>query len=180
RLGDAHRAWRRVHRALKRWHRELRRELAIAHRVYPGVLERRWRQRRARIDKARSRIRGPAKLEYAWALEAHKDGWPHIHECLNLDWLEFRWARNEWTRCLGVAKAHIDGRVVWDVEGTCRYLSKYIAKGGLTPEILALLRRRRAWASTVPLPDIPDTGYWVEDETRSAELEVQVDEREDW
>lgn len=180
RSGTALRAWETIHEQLKAWHRELRRELKISHRQWPEKGARRWRQRRARITKAASRLRGPAKFDYAWAMEDHKDGWPHVHECLSLEWLDYRWARDLWRRCTSQKTARIDGRKVWSKNGICKYLAKYVSKGGLPPDVLAVIRGRRAWASTILKPEVLDDGFVPEALENGDEISRQVSVKESW
>lgn len=173
-------AWRGTPAALRRWHRELRRELAVSRRREPEKHERRAAERLARIRIARRRIRGEGKLQYAWCLEAHRDGYPHVHECLSLEWLCYRWAKLLWGEVSGMPGSRIDGRRVWSVEGVCRYLAKYVAKAHLEPAVAAILYGRRAWASTVRRKPKVDDGWFLESTEENTDISKHINAREEW
>ena len=173
-------AWKGIHKAVAKWHRELRRELKISRRTLPEPGERRWLQRRERIQLAQRRIRGEGKLEYAWCLESHQDGFPHIHECLSLDWLDYNWARRLWRECVQAERVHVHGRTVWNEDGVCRYLSKYISKGELRIDILALIKGRRAWASTMRKPLRESEPLFIEQDIETDNLKREIDDPSSW
>lgn len=172
---DAAPAWRAMPRWNRIWYRELRRELAISRRRWPNVGERRADQRAARIQLARSRIRGAGRLRYAWVYEQHRDGWPHVHECLSLEWLDYGWARSVWRKAVRDRRARIDGRRVWATDGVCRYLVKYVSKGGLTADVLAVIHGKRAWASTVRKTSKRLETYFIEQRGNSDDIGAETE-----
>lgn len=180
RNGSAAGAWRIIHKLVRCWHRELRRELEISRRPWVEKGKRRSDQRNARIRRAKENIRATGSFEYAWVLESHEDAWPHVHECVSLAWLRYGFARHVWSRIVRDRSARIDGQKVWDVKGVCRYLSMYVSKARLAPEILAILRGRRVWASTTRAGKRPEA-RWVEEKgTSSDQARDEIEHAETW
>lgn len=165
-LGNAE-IWEQAHGAIGVFVRELRREMAHRsdHRIRKTL--RGEVARVARAERSRARIECEDKLEYAWALESHESGFPHVHMCINATWLDYSYVRELWSRACGVMVARINGRRVWSVDGICRYLSKYVSKGGLELAILAILYRRRLWACTLR-NIVKSESKWIPDPTVSS------------
>ena len=181
-------AWTQVHLWQKCLIREMRRESA---RRFEEDKTKTLRGHRAFVKRrriAKDRIEGDKKLEYAWVLEAHKDGYPHIHMCVNWSYVDYGFLRLVWKNILGAKYANVQGDKVYDVDGACRYLSKYVSKGGLSLDILAIIKGRRAWATTnkrgvktvsekVPLPGVSEeaaTGMVSDPESCLAERGFSV------
>jgi hypothetical protein len=122
----------------------------------------------ARRMLARSRIRASEQLKYAWVLEPHQDGWPHVHMVVEPDYVDYTWLRGVWSQCCGVVDAWVYGEQVYSIDGACRYLCKYISKAQLSIEILAILFRRRMWATNLERPENPEP-KWFREETVSSE-----------
>jgi hypothetical protein len=173
-------AWHDIHTWLKEFLRELRRYIARAWKPTTAKTEsgrRRW----ARCaSEAHRRTGGIRKLEYAWVIENHKDGWPHVHMCVNTAYIDYSLVRELWQGVTGVFFANVDGKPVWDVDGTCKYLSKYVSKGVLPLDILAILKGRRLWACSIERREIPEPKWFEERSLRTDELIKQCEERETW
>jgi hypothetical protein len=76
--------------------------------------------------------------------------------------------------------ARINGRKVWCVDGVCRYLSKYVSKGGLELAILAILYRRRLWACTLK-NIVKSESKWIPDASVSSyDAREQCTKRNEW
>lgn len=119
---DAAEAWRKIHAQLARFIRLFRR----AHK--DGMVG----------DKS-------APFAYAWALEHHRDGFPHIHVVSTVTGLTWESLRSLWKESAG-EWCYVGVETVRDETSACDYLSKYIAKGVTLERILAILYRRRLWA----------------------------------
>jgi hypothetical protein len=122
RRADAAEAWRSIHAQLARFIRLLRQ----AHRGgmvgSPG-----------------------SSFEYAWALEAHRDGFPHVHMVCSIGDLAWSFLRGLWRAAHG-SWCYVGVEGVRDGTAAKDYLAKYVAKGVQSDAILALLYRRRLWA----------------------------------
>jgi hypothetical protein len=160
--------------------RELRREIAYAKDDKPRKTARGEAARDERKALARSRFDLAGKLRYAWVLEPHVVGYPHIHMCVNLTYLSYDFVRELWSRACGVLWARINGRKVWNRDGVCRFLSKYISKGGLTLDILALLYRKRLWACTYPSKPKAESRWIPDTDKNSNIIEMECEQRETW
>ena len=155
-------AWRKVHGWVGSITRELRRESRMATIADDenDALKKPFSDAARKL--ARSRMRGEEKLEYAWVLEPHQDGWPHVHMVVNSAFISYAWLREAWRRAMGATRAWVYGEKVYSIDGACRYLSKYISKATLTPDILAIVYGRRLWACTLKRADKPDPKWFRE------------------
>ncbi len=173
-------AWQGAHGCVAVFVRELRREVAYGRDEKPRKTARGEAAREERKARSLERVDLAEKLEYAWVLEPHKVGYPHVHMCVNATFIAYSFMRELWARACGVMFARINGRRVWSVDGVCRYLSKYISKGGLTVDILAILYRRRLWACTYPAAKRPEA-KWIQDKSNtSRDIEMMCQERATW
>lgn len=133
------RAWERIHKWIR----------AFCHFIRDGLrMRRRW-----------ARVEGGGKLEYAWCIEAHKSGWPHVHIVHNLGYLKRGRAMRAWKRITGLRVKRIHQAVVRDQSGASRYLCKYIAKGGISPDVLVLVRWKKLVHSTLRKPKASASGW---------------------
>lgn len=106
--------------------------------------------------------RPPSLIRYAWVLEPHKSGYPHLHAVISCDWLGQAWLKSEWSKIVGCAVRWCKIRRVTNVSGVCRYLSKYLTKTRLPLDVLAVLGTGRMWACTLPARVIPGEGWRVD------------------
>lgn len=92
-------------------------------------------------------------LDYAWAIEPHKSGYPHVHLCTTAEFINGDWLRWTWRRITAcpIRWAHVER--VTDSDGVCWYLAKYVSKAQLPLDLLAILYRRRLWSCTLPVWD---------------------------
>lgn len=165
---DAGKAWRLVGFWARSLFRELRRELADG-RARNVVVDQDERDRIAALNEARAKGKRAAPvLQYAWCLEPHKSGWPHIHFVTNASFIAHEWIKKLWSRIIGSEVRWARYEKVTDRDGVCRYLSKYISKTTFSPDIVAIMYRRRQWASTVP-PMPKKTAEWRLEERREGE-----------
>lgn len=155
-------AWREIHGMIADFVREMRRETRIATMTEDENVALEKPYTKERIEQAREKIRASEGFEYAWVIEPHKDGWPHVHLVINTKWVDFVWMRELWSKCAGVADAWVYGEVVYQVNGACRYLCKYISKSVLTLDILAIMFRRRLWATSLKKPESKEAKYFRE------------------
>jgi hypothetical protein len=172
--------WDLVYGAGRVFRREVRRE---SKRRTEQSAARTWRGEYAHIARqalARMRLTGPDKIEYAWALEPHRDGRPHLHMIWNQEWMSFSWVRRIWSAALGMMDARIDGRKVWSTDGVCAYLAKYISKRNMSLDVLAILKGRRTWASTLEAPVSDESKWWPAETGRDEDLALQIEERSEW
>lgn len=100
-----------------------------------------------------------ADLEYAWALEPHVSGWPHLHLITTATGISSAWVKTIWSRIIGASVRWCVVKPVSQNDGVCAYLCKYISKARLTLDILAKLGKRRLWASTQK-DEKPDAAGW--------------------
>ena len=171
-------SWIVVGEARSAFQRELHRELAYASRELTGRTDWRGVRKDLRTEEARHNIRTDRKLELAWVLEEHKDGYAHLHMCLNIEWMDPVWTKALWARCLGVAWAICKAKRVWQADGVCWYLSTYISKGMLDVDVLAVMYRRRIFASTVRRAAQEKSGWTPDDEVNSIVAERLCEKRE--
>jgi hypothetical protein len=100
-------------------------------------------------------------VDYAWAIEPHKSGYPHVHIATTADWIDRAWLISAWREATGASVRCGRAERVRDASETCHYLAKYVSKTSLPMDILAVLYRRRLWACTLPV--------WEEDASWSPE-----------
>lgn len=172
--------WRVIAAARDKLWKRLERELALGNGRVIRVSEESAaaaRAHRATVPRARVR-RSP--LDYAWTLEPHESGYPHLHFVANTEFVNWRWLKKVWGELVGASIEWMKCVEVFDADGTCRYLSKYISKTTFPPDLLALLYRQRMWATTRPLPK-KALGEWLrERDTNEAMAAAQAGRPEDW
>lgn len=105
--------------------------------------------------------------EYAWVLEEHKDGWPHIHivGSWSCDLMDDHTLRMLWTSRAGADSWVVDWRPTDDPAAVRSYLSKYLSKGALRPDVAAALGKRRMFGRSRdlrPVIEEPDRKDWQE------------------
>lgn len=165
-IGDA---WREVHIWIEALVREMRRETRIAtisDAENDGLKKPFSEERRAL---ARSRVEAATSLLYAWVIEPHKDGYPHVHMVVDCKWIDFEWLRGVWSASCGVMSAWVYGERVYQIDGACRYLAKYISKAALSLDILAIIYRRRLWATNLERPAKPESKWFTEERVSGAD-----------
>jgi hypothetical protein len=102
-----------------------------------------------RDESSSVRVKGGGRLQYAWCIEAHLSGWPHVHMVHNLTWLERQWAIDAWARATGTGIRGIHQEKIRDPSSGSRYLCKYVAKANLSIDILCRLKGMRLMSSTI-------------------------------
>lgn len=171
--------WDLIYSAGRVFRREVRRESKRRNETSDAKT---WRGEYAHIARqalARMRLRGPEKIEYAWALEPHQDGRPHLHMIWNQEWMSFSWIRRIWSAALGMMDARVDGRRVWSKDGICGYLAKYISKRRMSLDILAIIKGRRTWASTLVAPEEEEPKWWRDESVSQEECGREVENMDD-
>lgn len=133
----------------------------------------------ARRDREEFQLDG-GKLDYAWALEAQKDGTPHAHLVFSAGWIPASWSIETWNRITGCVMAWQRIEQIRDRSDMCRYLCKYIVKAGLSDDVLAILYRRRLFASTMPASSSGTLGWEVVGPIGEVEASSQCDDPEGW
>jgi hypothetical protein len=111
-------------------------------------------------DHVEMRVDG-GKLEYAWVVEPHKSEWPHWHCVHNASYLCDNLVRMVWASVTGSEMVVTKRKKVHERNGVCRYLTKYLTKAIYSEEVLAILYRKRLWASTIPAEETWFSGYKV-------------------
>jgi len=134
-------AWRSVHKWINRFTRALRKD-------YPK--ESGW------------------KLEYAWVLEPHKDWYPHVHMVTNVPKHDIPRIVELWRNSCRLYVGWVTIKFVTEQNGVCRYLAKYLKKAFIHPLILAILGKRRLFASTTPVEEEESDG-WRKKSTMTAD-----------
>jgi len=173
-------AWGSIHSALRTWWRELRRQVAYRDGPITARTAKGQASQRDRKALAGERVRGPEGLEYAWCLEAHVSGYPHVHLVTNQEFVDYRYAKSLWEMSMSVETANVDGEQVYEVDGACRYLCQYVAKAHFSLDILAIIKGRRVWASTIKAPEKVWAG-WIPDKAATEKVcRERVEERESW
>jgi hypothetical protein len=117
------------------------------------------------------RVKGGGKLEYAWVVEAHKSGHPHVHIAHNLAWLDGEWALGAWKRATRKGIKRIHQAVVRDQSLTSRYLVKYLSKAELSLDVLVLLKSKHLIGSTIKAPKKEPEGWTLRRVSNFAEVE---------
>jgi hypothetical protein len=70
-----------------------------------------------------------------------------------------QWIREQWDEITGLGIPEVKVKNVYQIEGVCYYLCKYMTKAKYSDEILAVLKRRRLWASTITARPKWEQGY---------------------
>lgn len=164
-VGTQSECWRAIHGFLTAFLREIRRAIAD-NPNWPVRFE--WGDDRTRAnqhDENADSWGGRNKFDYAWVLEPHRNGRPHVHLVTNADYINYSWLIGLWRRCTANSRSRLFGARVWQRDGICRYLAKYISKSHLSPDILGMMKGRRLWASTMPRPEKKPALWTKEPET---------------
>lgn len=85
------------------------------------------------------------RLAFGWVIEPHGTMWPHVHVCINTSWICFDWIRKAWARVTREVVQMVKAIPVYDCNGICRYLVKYLTKADFPDVLLAVLFRKRLW-----------------------------------
>ncbi len=173
-------SWEECHPSLRQFVAILRRENAYRNREITGARKCDRTRKRNRRSLARGRMQGPAEFSYAWAKEPHQSGRPHVHMILSCTWIDFAWVREVWARVNGAMDANMDGRKVKSIDGACHYLTTYVAKQNTPPDILAIVKAKRLWASTKPLEKKDEIKWTLEVGTSEKRARDSVDNRSVW
>jgi len=107
----------------------------------------------------RIRYRWPGRLEGFFAVrEATERGWPHLHVALRSRFLEWAWLTTQWQELTG--SGGVDIREIHGVEGSAKYIAKYLGK---EPQKFGSLKRY--WQSPAyaidPRPERPIMDPWA-------------------
>lgn len=151
----------------RRLFRELRREYAKGASEKVKIDEGELQRIEIANEERKGKKRPLAELQYAWCLEPHASGFPHLHFVLNAWFVDFGFMKELWSRIVGLEVRWARYEKVTDRDGMCRYLSKYISKTSFPPDLVAIMYRRRQWASTVP-PREEAPGEWVQEKKEDA------------
>lgn len=172
--------WRAVHRYIGKLTKKIKKTARVAAMDALSASAIKQKISADQVESAKSVIRSSSGLHYAWVIEPHKDGYPHVHMVVNAEWISYAWIRATWEDIIQADTAWVYGEKVYEVDGTCRYLSKYISKASLTPDILAIMYRRRLWASTIDKPEKPEPKWFREDATTTTEAFQQSENPKAW
>jgi hypothetical protein len=118
-------------------------------------------------------------LQYAWCVEPHVSGYPHLHMILNTAYVDDAWLKNTWGEITNTVIRWSHRENVYSTRGVCRYLAKYIAKCVFTPDLACLMFGRRLHYSSLPLKWKPPEGWSVEYKQDQAFLRSMTDQRMD-
>lgn len=145
---DSVREWEAMPRRVTRWMAAFRERLR---RQRPGI------------------TRKDPEAQYAWVLEDHASGFPHVHIALGLHltkgsdewWGWIRWGRAAWNRIVGRVVLQQQWEVVRDSTKTRDYLCKYMIKQGMPVWVYAAMYRQRLWAASKKAPDPDPPKGWT-------------------
>lgn len=149
---SAGRAWRKISQWVGRFFRELRRAFRSGEPAADFKMARSERRRIERENEEREKGRPAPYLQYAWCLEPHESGYPHVHWVTNLSRINANWVKALWSRIIRARVRWAVVKRVKTVDGVCRYLAKYQSKAVFTADIAAMLFRKRTWATTTKRP----------------------------
>lgn len=142
---------------------------------------RRWLRALRRLVRQRDpRVRCEGRLAYAWVLEAHRSGFPHIHLALSASWLDAHWIRQSWGACHKWGRCRVDVQRARKTVALNWYLAKYLSKARLTPDILAIMYRRRLVASTMRAASEEEQGWTLESRLDQTRARLSMEEPERW
>jgi hypothetical protein len=100
-------------------------------------------------------------LTYAWVIEPHKKGWPHVHIAWDAPFVCFNFVRELWWEITGIESSGSWVEKVVRNGKIANYLAKYLSKGTFSTAMLALMWRRRIWASNVKTRQKWESGYEI-------------------
>jgi hypothetical protein len=87
-----------------------------------------------------------------------------------------QWIREQWDEITGLGIPEVNVKNVYQVEGVCYYLCKYMTKAKYSDEILAVLKRRRLWASTITARPKWDQGFVLAARVHGAAARAVIEE----
>ena len=173
-------AWHRIRRArallIKRLERHASRDDSWAVRIWQEDVEHAL-SLRANSKRARNRL---CPLDYAWCIEPHHSGFPHLHFVLNTCYVNFDWLRAVWSDCIGRACRWMLAEQVWNEDGICYYLSKYISKTVLPVDLCAVMYRQRLWGTSLPMKEKPESAWMREADSTEGEAAYDSIKPEEW
>lgn len=125
-----------------------------------------------------ARHRPGASAHYAWVLENHYSGYPHVHLVLEFDvrspkpqWLEFfHWVRASWREICGLKTkwGHISP-IRSTGEKLKNYMLKYLTKASYDVRHYVIIGKNRMWATSVKAQSVGSKG-WVLENVQSYDL----------
>lgn len=121
---------------------------------------RRWMQRN-RPEESR---------EYAWVLEDHQDGYPHVHIVLAASitgsrqrWMAMRdWVWSSWRSVTGLECRRLKIEALRSGSATRAYITKYLSKASYQVWHYALIGRRRMWGTSLKATPAIPSGWRLE------------------
>ena len=149
------------------------RDVGNAHRTIAAMMTRYCARLRGLVRRKSSLCELDGKLQYAWVIEPHKSGWPHVHMVLSASWLSIEWARCMWADLCGTRSAWVEIEEVRDQTACRDYLCAYLTKAVWSDDLLAIHYRRRLWASTMPEKE-DDGPVWTVADTLPAGEALEV------
>jgi len=114
-------------------------------------------------------------FKYAWVIEPHKKGWPHVHIAWTPRYVCYGLLRELWWEVTGIEGSGTWTEKLKDVWKIPYYLSKYLSKGRFSTRLLALMWRRRLWASNVKRPERVDLGYKLIEIQKGSRAQLSLD-----
>ena len=105
------------------------------------------------------RVEGGGKFQYAWCVESHLSGYPHVHLAHNLAWLERERAIEAWSIATALEIKRIHQSRVRDDSGMSRYLVKYLTDAELPLDILVLMKGKHLIGSTIRRAKVDPSGW---------------------
>jgi hypothetical protein len=98
-------------------------------------------------------------LSYAWVIEPHKKGWPHVHIAWDATYVCFDRVRELWWEVTGISNSGSWVVRVGSSERIPHYLAKYLSKGTFSTRLLSFLSRKRIWTTNVRKKSYFESGY---------------------
>lgn len=180
RLSEVSASWRRIRRARAKLIKELEREASDPCswrvRLWPEDIAA-SQERQEASGKERQRL---CPLDYAWVLEPHQTGYPHLHLVLTACFVDYRWLKALWSRCIGSPCRWLYVATVSSPAGVCRYLSKYISKSQFSLDLCAVMRGQRMWGTSLPLKKKGPREWWDERATSFQKAGEEVENPEEF
>jgi hypothetical protein len=84
-----------------------------------------------------------------------------------------------WAAHWGAIDADCDFRLVTNVNGACHYLTQYVAKQHTSLDILAIIKQKRLWTSTLKKDENTSAKWWPDGKTTEEAARWQVNHREE-
>ena len=102
-------------------------------------------------------------FEYAWTVEPHQSGYPHVHVCLQAPTAFDELWEARWERAHGLGRSNVQVDLVYDPGMVAAYLAKYVSKSQLPEEILAIRYRQKSWWCTVNIMPRQSGGWSIQE-----------------